>query len=840
MPFRVCTGYGSTDTHALVLNDGRENPHPSRGQPYQTITLNEIWGLVQNPPVQPKEQGQWIIPSSYHQHDARSHEAQRLNGLYHMMAADIDQGNPSLQDVEAAASQALGDAARLIYSTRSAKGSDRKWRILIPLAQPLTGQQYGPFQASLFDALEYGGLRLDRTLERAGQLVYLPNKGEYYEYQVAGQAMLDPHSHPMAKRAEQYLQVQQQIETGNSQRNETNRSPVAAFRRKHSIEEMLSIYGYRRNGLTNHWASPYQTSAGFATVDRGDHWISLSDSDAAAGIGKATANGSRYGDAFDLYVHFQCQGNHEQALAYARQCLAAEDNNRYGEATAEHGKALWYGLIHIGDKLGPAGKQLVMEEAAARIEEIKTEAPQPDKEGGSFDWNIDWPPGLVGEVAKHIYRSSKRPVKQFAIAMALYLMAGMAGRKYNVEEQGINLYFALVGNSATGKGEARRSLKRLYGAMGMKAQDPVGVASTFDNSFPASAAGLHKMFADDDTGVKAMYKEDADAMLEMMVTAAPGSNGDLLRSAIGEFWDLSGAGLNMGGVRRSKLEDSSRMLESPSLTLGFDIQVDPFKEYLGNEDIIKTGFAQRFIYVTRIGPRVKSNKGARPELPEALLDHLVLIWQGIRSAPRDVVKVLFTPDGRKAFEDLDDKVEDLLIQERGLYDEILNRQHMQAAKVAALLAIGVNQIQPVISKEQFEWAEAFVAQGYKVCQEMIKGGEVGGGHRVRKSVAIKAITDYVHMAPGRRSASYKVPKALDGISEVIPERYFMERLSNTKDFRGSDLGPSSEDLIRRTLSELVRQGFLEEVDRETIIDRFKIILRPNVKGPFFALGAAYE
>ena len=261
----ICTGYGANDTHALILNDGRHNPHPSRGQPYQTISLDEIWLKIQNPPVQSKEQGQWIIPSSYHEFDARSHEAQRLNGLYHMMAADIDQGNFSLQDIEAVVQLALGDAARLIYSTRSATVDNKKWRILVPLAQPLTGQQYGPFQASLFDALEYGGLRLDRTLERTGQLVYLPNKGEYYQYQVAGRVMLDPHGHPMAKRAEQYLQVQQQIETGNSQRNETHRSPVAAFRRKHSIEEMLSIYGYRRNGTTNHWASPYQTTGGFAT-----------------------------------------------------------------------------------------------------------------------------------------------------------------------------------------------------------------------------------------------------------------------------------------------------------------------------------------------------------------------------------------------------------------------------------------------------------------------------------------------------------------------------------------------------------------------------------------------
>ena len=795
MPERICTGYGSSDSHALILNDGRQNPHPSRGQPYQTITLDEIWRLVQNPPVQPKEQGQWIIPSSYHDHDARSHEAQRLNGLYHMMAADIDQGNPSLQDVEAAACQALGDAARLIYSTRSAKADNKKWRILIPLARPLTGQQYGPFQASLFDALEHGGLRLDRTLERAGQLVYLPNKGDFYEYRVAGQAMLDPHAHPMAKRADQYLQVQQQIETGNSQRNETHRSPVAAFRRKHSIEEMLSIYGYRRNGLTNHWASPYQTSGGFATVDRGDHWISLSDSDKAAGIGRATANGSRYGDAFDLYVHYQCQGNQEQALAYARQCLAAEDNARYGEATAEHGKSVYQALYVNGQPLGPDACASALEEAKRRVENLKVDIPEVVPKG---EWDIDFPPGFLGEIAKTIYNLSSRPVKQYSIALALHMAAGIFGARYNAEGFGLNLSMIVVGDSGTGKGDARRIEQSLYFAMGAKIQNPVSVLDVFGHAAPPSAEGARQMFTGDYQS-RAAYTEDADAHLEMLMQAAPGSNGDKLRSMESAFWDTSGHGRILGAVTYSKKENKLEAVLAPALTIGRDLQIDALRSYLGARTTLR-GHGPRQLYVIYDGPKSRPIRGRSQEIPDWLIEVLARQWQRVHSITGDaVVNVQLDPEARRMLEQMEDELLDRQDIGGSQYD-ILNRAHMNAVRIAALAAVSINENHPVISPEIFAWAKHFVMLGYNSVIRMLMTGGVGSGEAVRVSRAVDAVATYIRMNPGQRQGTYKTPKSLAGLDFVIPETYFLMKLKQQADFKGNDTGMTSEDIIRKRCS----------------------------------------
>jgi hypothetical protein len=834
----ICTGFGASDTHALILNDGRQNPHPSAGHPYTTISLENIIGQVIEPVSVPKEQGQWIIPSSYHQYDARSHEAQRTHGHYSLLCVDIDQGNPSLEQVSATVDQAIGEQNwRVIYSTASSTETNRKWRVLIALGEYLTGEEYGAYQAALFDGLEHLGLRMDRTLERAGQLVFLPNRGAYYQHLIAGTALLNPRHHPMAKRAQEYIEVTRyalQNYTGQD-RQEGMRSPLRAFRKKHSIAEILLAYGYEQRGASDHYRSPYQTSGGYATQDRGDHWISLSHSDADAGLGRPTPNGSRYGDAFDIYVHFQCGGNTETAMVYARQCLAEEDEARYGEATAAHGRETYENLQMIGSQLGPAGQKAALEEAAVKVEALKGTLPTstPDEN----DWDIPWPPGIAGNIAYYIYSTSARPVKQFSIGMALYMLAAIGGRKYNVEGFGINLFLQIVADSGRGKGEARRGVMRLANELGYLTQDAPGIMDVFGNDMPASAAGLRKMF-DENNGTRAVYREDADALVESLTQTQPGSNGDLLRAGLSNFWDQSGAGSIMGAVRYSKDENSTVAVSSPSLTLGWDYQTAPFARYLGHPVVVTSGIGARFIYVTRYGSRMKTSKGVSRPAPEpAMMEYLKALWGNIRAHAHTVIDVTWEAEARALFEKMDDETIDRMDAGRE-FDDILNRAHLNSAKVAACLAVGQNPHAPRITVELFQWAQAFVMKGYNECIRLASAGEVGGGERVRVGKAIKAISDYVNMSPGKRHTSYKVPKTLDTLDDVICEKFFLERLQKLADFKGSDLGLTSEDIVRKTLREMVQQEYLIPVTRTEVMQQKKVLISARLSQPLYMLGPA--
>ena len=326
-----CTGFGQNDTHAVMLRDGRPNPHSSAGAPYDTITGQDIAAMVEAPPSVPKEQAQWFIPSIYAQPDGRSHDAQRNNGAFYWLALDVDQNNLALSDVKEAVSAVLRPCSMLIYSTRSATRDNRKWRALVRLREAVTGADYSDTAAAFYDLLEEqtrGVLICDRALERAGQLVYLPNRGEYYECHVERATPLALTSeHPILQRRDRDRVSRAQADAEAraardfkaAQRRESGQSdaidPVAHFNEAHCIADLLERYGYSRSGDGDDWRSPMQQSGSYATRDCGEHWLSLSGSDEAADIGAVSKGGHRYGDAFDLFVHFEHAGDYHNAVA---------------------------------------------------------------------------------------------------------------------------------------------------------------------------------------------------------------------------------------------------------------------------------------------------------------------------------------------------------------------------------------------------------------------------------------------------------------------------------------------------------------------------------------------
>ncbi len=308
-----CTGYGQFETHGLFNSKGAANTKPYAGEPYDTITWDEIVEMSINPPTTDKGDAQWFIPSTYHEYDARSFERQLRVGDFHTLAVDIDDGNPSQIAVAAATRAAVGDAGFLLYSTRSSKPDARKWRVLLPLATPLTGVEYQDTQCALFDLLNDEGLTVDWTLSRTAQLVYLPNRGKAYTRRLyRGAALALGDDHPIAvRRAKRGLT---KLAPSRTQRTTARIYEIDRFNQENPIEMLLPKYGYVWSGRGVDWRSPYQSGSSFATRAFGDYWVSLSWSDGRKGLGAPSGRGQRFGDAFDLYVHYEHGGDFSAAL----------------------------------------------------------------------------------------------------------------------------------------------------------------------------------------------------------------------------------------------------------------------------------------------------------------------------------------------------------------------------------------------------------------------------------------------------------------------------------------------------------------------------------------------
>lgn len=326
----------------VLLKNGRESRKGTRRR-YNTITLGEIFAAVDQPTAFEKEFAQAILPSSYASPDAREFAVQREKGVFQILAADIDKGNVPLERIEAAVDAAFGsDVASAIYSTSSATIDDKKWRVLVPLVEPVPYDAWEMAQRAFFDILRADDIVPDTALQRSGQVIYLPNvkpdhRGEdgepiHYQFSVAEGPAVDLSRKTLAgaiqrlaESAEAAKARREADQAAIAQKRALRRlggqvSPIERFNAEHPLEDMLATFGYeQREPGGSDWRSPLQQSSSFATrvyeSPDGPYWISLSGSDAEAGLGAPTVSGHRHGDAFDLFVHFEHGGDRALALA---------------------------------------------------------------------------------------------------------------------------------------------------------------------------------------------------------------------------------------------------------------------------------------------------------------------------------------------------------------------------------------------------------------------------------------------------------------------------------------------------------------------------------------------
>lgn len=306
---KFCSGFGQW-----------HSPNNERDpRPYTRTTLTSVRAMLETTPNVAKENAQWAVFSTL---KSRIHAEQREHGQFVALWADIDDNR--LMNAEQVYDRLHALLPGFIaYTSRSATQENQKLRIIVPLTQAVSGSIYMRLQKTLNNKLETVGITPDRVTERAGQVCYLPNKGEFWSWDEK-QGALDPTlwadelavivkeektAQLALKQAREHsrLKAEQFITTGC-------KSPIDAFNQEYPLDLMLQTFGYAQRG--KRYVSPNSESGvpGVSITADGLKWISAHGSDRA--IGKQTDTGSM-GDAFDLFTHYQHGGNHKAALRAA-------------------------------------------------------------------------------------------------------------------------------------------------------------------------------------------------------------------------------------------------------------------------------------------------------------------------------------------------------------------------------------------------------------------------------------------------------------------------------------------------------------------------------------------
>ena len=343
----------------VVTFSGSGDTKKYSGADYNTLSLGRLWTM--QPGVADKMQAAAMIPSTYVAWDARTHEVQRERGQFVALTLDVDSGNLAADVVVCALREFAGDAALLVYSSSSATAENRKWRGVIPLAGAVGFADWELLQHAMYSHFQgVTGVRPDYALARAGQPVYLPNvpkerrgnDGEplFFERVAQDGAGLDAQCKTVQNAVSGVLAERARIAVEQEKAKERARSLVAQrtaqygagdktldlvarFNQSASVADLLAANGYTQRGNSADWRSPYQSSGTYATRDYGGFWISLSESDARAGLGRQTAGSASmcFGDAFDLFCHF----DHGNDFKAAIKALAAEER---GERRSDYAR----------------------------------------------------------------------------------------------------------------------------------------------------------------------------------------------------------------------------------------------------------------------------------------------------------------------------------------------------------------------------------------------------------------------------------------------------------------------------------------------------------------------
>lgn len=462
----------SWNARAVVVFNGQHDTRIASGGEYDTRTLASLFAL--EPGNAAKLDGLAFIPSTYHAHDARSHATQRADGSFVALCGDVDHGDHPLERIESMVRGFAGDAAWLIFSTAHARADDKRWRIIIPLAQSMGFEDWHDAQHAFFNFMEYGGVEMDRALDRAGQPVYLPNIPDYHAK--TGELLRDDDGAPLfykrattgtnapgltadgqlasgmaaiARKREddeaerKHMREEAAKRRANRPRNDD--APIMEeFNRGTPVANLLELYGYKQSPRNSaDWRSPHQQGDSYATRIVEDSWISLSASDVSSGLGQKCRAGC-FGDAYDLFVHFEHSGDHKSAFRTLYQERRAGQPQPYSAPPVLH-----------PDDPGPGLEEYELIEPDEAVEADMSEAPgSSDGPRLPFFWfheaeaNLDandFVEGLLTSAAMSvIYGPSNCGKTFFVVDLALHVSLGWEWRGRQTDK-GAVVYLSLEG-----------------------------------------------------------------------------------------------------------------------------------------------------------------------------------------------------------------------------------------------------------------------------------------------------------------------------------------------------------------------------------------------------------
>jgi hypothetical protein len=321
---------------------------------------------------------------------------------------------------------------------------------------------------------------------------------------------------------------------------------------------------------------------------------------------------------------------------------------------------------------------------------------------------IDWPPGLMGELAKEAHEMAVYQYKTLSIYTVLGGIAGIVGRKYNVDDQHLALYISVMMDTGMGKQAISQIIQKMLidtgsGSLGgglgrtfLARTDHTGPKALIRDLTEGDFAGMSKISIVTESGIlqqqKAGNRQGLDAMLLSAMTTAGASYGGLMLPS-------------MYSDEKSDLP----ILYAPAITVIHESTPHSFVKALLDKDAQRSGMLGRHITTRITGDKPLPNTNRRRDFSKPIKERINALLSEC-SKVQDNRQV--SMEKLTCYEKLDfmyDQQVEYIHQENKFKREgklleatICSRAFVNAMKVAGVVAAFNGEKE--ISKESFDWA----------------------------------------------------------------------------------------------------------------------------------------
>lgn len=436
-----------------------------------------------------------------------------------------------------------------------------------------------------------------------------------------------------------------------------------------------------------------------------------------------------------------------------------------------------------------------------------TEVPSPPVDG------LDWPPGYAGVIARYIYNSAPRPVKEVAIVAALGLLAGICGKVWSITQSGLNMYIILIARSGVGKEAMHSGISSLITAVASR--EPCAMNFVNFSEF-VSGPALIKAIASNQSFVN-VAGEFGKRLTRLANDNGKDSAMQSLRTVMTDLYQKSGPMSIVGGLMYSTKENNIAAVSGVAYSMIGETTPGTFYDCL-TTGMMSDGFLSRFNIVEYDGERPPMNLNQLMVPDKALGDSLSELCSHATNMIRDKKTISVGRSQRSAeiiaaFEkECDDKING---SQDESYRQMWNRAALKVIKMAALLSVADNYLFPVIQEHHLDWALKLVRLDIGIMKGKAESGDIGMGDGTREKKVISLMTDYLRNNV-RGNYHIDVPMQNAGI---ISRRYLQQRTASISSFEKYHRGSSAA--LNDTLKSLIDSGYIVECLPSELVSKYK-------------------